>query len=59
MNTSLQDGEISRSKMFNSLCNCVFEMFSYFRNELPETFETEVDGLADLERNQRSFRSCK
>jgi len=33
--------------------------FSYFRNELPETFEAEVDGLADLERNQRSFRSCK
>ncbi|XP_020607223.1 uncharacterized protein LOC110045944 [Orbicella faveolata] len=27
------------------------------RNELPETFEAEVDGLADLERNQRSFRS--
>jgi len=33
--------------------------FSYLRNELPETFEAEVDGLADLERNQRSFRSCK
>lgn len=30
-----------------------------FRYELPETFEAEVDGLADLERQQRSFRTCK
>ena len=30
-----------------------------FRYELPETFEAEVDRLADLERQQRSFRTCK